>query len=55
LSVNGRTYSDVNELRTALSGVAWDAEVKFKILRAGVEKEAVLKLKETPPPAPEKK
>ncbi len=54
LSVDGRTYSNVNELRTALAGVAWDAEVKFKILRAGMEKEITLKFREQPP-SPEAK
>jgi uncharacterized iron-regulated protein len=54
LSVDGKTYSDVNELRTALARIAWDAEAKFRILRAGAEKEIVLKFREQPP-APETK
>jgi uncharacterized iron-regulated protein len=54
LSVDGKTYSDVNDLRTALARIAWDAEAKFRILRAGTEKEIVLKFREQPP-APETK
>ena len=54
LSVDGRTYTDANELRTALAKFAWEAEVKFRILRAGVEKELTLKFHEQPP-APETK
>lgn len=51
LSVDGQAFADANELRTYLAAFPWDGEVKFKLLRAGVEKDAVLKLKETPPPA----
>jgi S1-C subfamily serine protease len=54
LSVDGKTYTDANELRTALAKFAWEAEVKFRILRAGVEKELTLKFHEQPP-APEAK
>jgi uncharacterized iron-regulated protein len=54
LSVDGKSYSEANELRTELAKVAWDAEVKFRILRAGLEKEIVLKFREQPP-APEAK
>lgn len=56
LSVNGKPWTDANELRTYLAGFGWDAEIAFKLLRAGAEKDVLLKLKETPPPAmPEKK
>ncbi len=59
LSVDGKAFSEANELRIYLATFGWDAEVAFKLLRAGVEKDILLKIKETPPPAmpavPEKK
>jgi uncharacterized iron-regulated protein len=59
LSVDGKTFTEANELRIYLATFGWDAEVAFKLLRAGLEKDVVLKIKETPPPAmpavPEKK
>ncbi len=54
LSVDGRTYTDANDLRTTLAKFAWEAEAKFRILRAGAEKEITLKFHEQPP-APEAK
>ncbi len=54
LGVDGRAYTDANELRTALAKFAWEAEAKFRILRAGAEKELTLKFHEQPP-APEAK
>jgi uncharacterized iron-regulated protein len=54
LSVDGKTYTEANDLRTALAKFAWEAEAKFRILRAGVEKEITLKFHEQPP-APEAK
>ena len=49
LAVDGKTYTESNELRKELAKIAWDAEVKFRILRAGAEKEIVLKFREQPP------
>lgn len=54
LTVDGRTWTDVNELRTYLSTIPWDGEVKLHVLRAGVEKDVSLKIKLTPPPAEKK-
>jgi S1-C subfamily serine protease len=48
LSVDGRTFSDVDELRIYLAGINWGGEVKFRLLRAGVEKEVLLKIEKTP-------
>jgi len=47
LSVDRRTFSDIDELRIYLAGFDWGGEVKFRLLRAGAEKEVVLKLEET--------
>jgi uncharacterized iron-regulated protein len=55
LDVDGKPCGDVNELRTYLAKFSWDAEAKVRLLRAGVEKNVVLKFKESPPPAPEAK
>jgi uncharacterized iron-regulated protein len=55
LSVDGQRFEDANELRTYLARFAWDTEVTFRLLRAGVEKTVVLKIQEIPPPMPEKK
>ena len=56
LSVDGQMFSDINELRIHLAGFAWEGEVKFRLLRAGAEREVVLKLEEIPPsPVSEKK
>jgi uncharacterized iron-regulated protein len=46
LSVDGRSFMEANELRTYLAGFGWDAEIKFKLLRAGLVKDIVLKLTE---------
>ena len=43
LSVDGRGFEDANELRAYLAGFAWGQESRFRILRAGSEKEVVLK------------
>jgi uncharacterized iron-regulated protein len=58
LSVDGNSYTEANELRTYLAGFGWNQEVKFRLLRAGLEKEVVFKFHETLPaglPVPEKK
>lgn len=54
LSVEGRTFADIEELRIFLAGFEWGGEVKFRLLRAGAEKEVVLKIEETPAPSPGK-
>jgi uncharacterized iron-regulated protein len=55
LSVDGRRFSDIDELRIRLAGIPWGGEAAFRLLRAGAEKTVVLKFEETPPPPPEKK
>jgi aminopeptidase N len=55
LTVDGKLFEDANELRTYLARFSWDAEVTFRLLRAGVEKTVVLKIQEIPAPMPEKK
>jgi len=56
LGVDGRPFEDTNELRAYLARFKWDDEMKFRILRNGVEKEVPLKFKEMPaPPAEAKK
>jgi len=55
LSVDGKRFSDIDELRIYLAGLAWGAEASFRLLRAGAEKNVVLKLETTPMPPPEKK
>jgi S1-C subfamily serine protease len=54
LTADGRTWTDVNDLRTHLAAVPWDGEVKLHLLRAGVEKDVTLKIKLSPPPAEKK-
>ena len=54
LAVDGQAFTDANELRTYLARFGWDAEIKFRLLRAGVEKDVTLKLRLPPPTAPEK-
>jgi S1-C subfamily serine protease len=50
LSVDGKSYSDINELRIYLAGFKWDDEVKFSLLRDAQQIEVLLKFK-----PPEKK
>ena len=54
LSVDGRSFTDINELRTYLARFKWDEEVKFRLLRSAQEKEVVLKFQALPP-SPEAK
>jgi aminopeptidase N len=49
LAVDGRAFGDANELRAYLAGFAWGQESRFRVLRAGAEKEVVLKF-EAPAP-----
>ncbi len=55
LSVDGKPFSAINDLRTYLAKFAWDQEVKFRTLRAGVEKDVTLKLVQPPPAEPQVK
>ncbi len=48
LAVDGKPYSEVNELRTYLAKFKWEEETKFRILRNGQEKEVSLKFQEQP-------
>jgi len=54
LSVGGKPFSDVNEVRMFLAGFKWGDEVVFKILRGGDVKDVVMKF-EMPAPDEEKK
>ena len=54
LSVGGKPFSDVNEVRMFLAGFKWGDEVVFKILRGGDVKDVVMKF-EISAPAEEKK
>jgi len=54
LAVDGKPYSDINTLRTYLAKFGWDQEVQFRTLRAGQEKEVILKLVQPPPAEPSK-
>ncbi len=47
ISVDGKTYFDINELRIYLSQFKWNAEVKFQLLRDASQVEIVLAF--TPP------
>jgi uncharacterized iron-regulated protein len=44
LFVDGKPFTEINELRIYLSKFAWGDEVKFKLLRGGQEKDVPLKL-----------
>ncbi len=43
LSVDGKAYTDINELRMELAKLRCGGEVKFKVLRAGAVKDVALK------------
>jgi uncharacterized iron-regulated protein len=43
LSVDGKAYTDINEIRMALAKLACGDEAKFKVLRAGAVKDVSLK------------
>jgi len=42
LSVNGKAFKDINELRIYLAKFTWDDEVKFRLLRSAQEIEVTL-------------
>jgi aminopeptidase N len=44
LSVDGRTYRDVEDLRIYLAGLRWGEEARFRILRRGVERIVIMKI-----------
>jgi uncharacterized iron-regulated protein len=48
LSVDGKAYSDINEIRMALAKLKCGDEAKFKILRAGQVKDVSLKCEKKP-------
>jgi hypothetical protein len=54
LSVDGKAYTDLNELRMSLAKLACGEEAKFKVLRAGAVKDVSFKC-EKAVPAPEEK
>ncbi len=53
LSVDGRNFNDINEMRLYLAGFKWGDECAFRLLRAGAVKDAVLKFREAPAGTPE--
>ena len=53
LSVDGRPFSDINELRMHLAGFKWDEECRFRLLRGGGVKDIVLKFREAPDQNPD--
>jgi uncharacterized iron-regulated protein len=52
LSVDGKAYTDLNELRMSLAGLACGEEAKFKVLRAGAVKDVTMKCEKAPAPEP---
>jgi beta-lactamase class A len=48
LAVNGRNFSDINELRTYLAGIPWDGEARFRLLRNGEARELTVKFEFKP-------
>jgi len=55
LSVDGRAYDDINELRMELAKLRCGGEVKFKILRAGQVEEVSLKCERAAAAGPDQK
>ncbi|MBM3294905.1 MAG: hypothetical protein FJY82_10315, partial [Candidatus Aminicenantes bacterium] len=55
LDVEGTPYTDANDLRTFLARFGYDAEIKFRLLRAGAERTVVLKIRPQAAPPAEKK
>jgi len=48
LSVDGRNFSDINEMRTYLAGIPWDGEARFRLLRNGEARELTIKFEFKP-------
>jgi uncharacterized iron-regulated protein len=44
LSVNGRTFSDAEDLLVYLAGIPWEGEARFRILRNGIERTVLMKI-----------
>jgi S1-C subfamily serine protease len=55
LSVDGKAYTDINELRTELAKLRCGGEVKFKVLRAGAVKDVSIKCEKAEAAAPAEK
>jgi uncharacterized iron-regulated protein len=55
LSVDGKAYTDINELRMALAKLACGDEAKFKVLRAGAVKDVSFKCEKPAAESAEKK
>lgn len=55
LAVDGKGYSDINEVRTYLARMRCGDEVKFKVLRAGQVKDVSLKCEKKQPDEPAEK
>ncbi len=49
ISVDGQTFSCVDELLIHLAKISWGDEITFRLLRAGVEKTVVLKIEDSTP------
>ncbi len=54
LSVDGKAYSDINELRMELAKLRCGGEVKLKVLRAGAVKDVLFKCEKAAEPAEKK-
>jgi uncharacterized iron-regulated protein len=48
LSVDGRNFSDINEMRTYLAGIPWNGEAKCRLLRNGEARELTVKFEFNP-------
>jgi uncharacterized iron-regulated protein len=55
LSVDGKAYTDINELRMALAGLKCGDGIGFKVLRAGGVKDVILKCEKDPAAGPAEK
>ena len=55
LSVDGKGYTDINEIRMELAKLRCGGEVKFKVLRAGQVKDVSLKCEKKQPEEPAEK
>ena len=48
LSVDGRNFHDINEMRAYLAGIPWDGEAKLRLLRNGEARELTIKFEFKP-------
>lgn len=48
LSVDGRYFPDINEMRACLAGIPWDGEAKLRLLRNGEARELTIKFEFKP-------